>query len=191
MLNVKYITTRQPLPFSGYTEVENADGKRIYRNEDVLPKAFFVDSVVTATDPKRVAELMQPGSGFDPATTAIVESEDEITVTEDVTSKISVTSYNSKTIELQTTSDEDGFLVLSEVFYPSGWTATIDGEPIDIYKTNFVLRGLYIPAGEHTISMTFEPASSIWGKRIAWMGHILIWIAGGFVLVAFRGSKAE
>ncbi len=189
MLNVKYITLQQSLTISGYTEVESQEGKRVYRNDDVLPKAFFVDSVITVSSPQQAAERMQPQSNFNPAATAIVENNDAITATPDTTAQVSITTYNSKTIELETSSSENGFLVLSEIYYPVGWEATIDGEKTEIYKTNFVLRGFQVPAGEHTIRMTFEPASSLWGKRIAWAGHIILWIAGGITLIGVYRSN--
>jgi hypothetical protein len=189
MLNVKYVTIQQSLTLSGYTEVQSHDGKRVYRNDDVLPKAFFVDSVITVSTPQQAAERMQPQSNFNPASTAIVETNDTIAATPDTTAEVSIKTYNSKTIELETSSSEDGFLVLSEIYYPAGWKATVDGETTKIYKTNFVLRGVQVPAGEHTIRMTFEPASSIWGNRIAWAGHLILWISGGIVLIGVYRSE--
>lgn len=121
---------------------------------------------------------MKSSANFDPSTTAILETDDEITFSADTTAQVSVDSYKANEITLETSSSEDGFLVLSEIYYPDGWEATIDGEPTDIYITNFVLRGLQIPAGEHTVRLTFEPTSEIWGSRLAWFGHIMLWIAG-------------
>lgn len=184
MLNVKYVTAQQQLPFNGYTEVFNQNGQRVYRNDDVLPKAFFVDSVVTAAGPQEAVDLMKPSADFNPATTAIVETPNQIQFSSDTTAQVSVTGYKANDITLETSSEESKFLVLSEIFYPAGWEATIDGEPAEIYKTNFVLRGLQVPAGDHTIRMTFEPASDVWGGRLAWAGHIILWFAGG--IAGFR-----
>jgi hypothetical protein len=191
MLNVKYITIQQQLPFSGYTEVFNQNGQRVYRNDDVLPKAFFVDSVTTVSGPKQAVDMMKSSASFNPASNAIVETDESIQISEDTTANVTITTYNAKTIELETSSSEDGFLVLSEVYYPAGWHATIDGEPAKIYKTNFVLRGLKVPAGEHSISMTFEPASHIWGMRMAWGGHILLWMCGLGVIGLYIQRKKK
>ncbi|MGD8746894.1 MAG: YfhO family protein [Balneolaceae bacterium] len=190
MLNVKYITTSHPLPFAGYTEVFNQNGQQVYRNDDVLPKAFFVDSVKTVSSPQEAANLMKPDSGFNPHKMAIVETNEAIATQRDTSASISVTSYNSKTIELSTSSSSKKFLALSEIYYPAGWHATIDGKPAKIYKTDFVLRGLQIPAGDHTITMTFEPASDVWGGRIAWLGHIILWITGIGILF-FQWKKQD
>ncbi|HEX6983253.1 MAG TPA: YfhO family protein [Balneolaceae bacterium] len=178
MLNVKFITASRPLPFENYTEVFSQNGQQVYRNDDVLPKAFFVDSVVTVSNPQKAAELMKPEAGFHPATTAIVATNEPIQASTDTTAQVSVTHYDANTIELETSSSEEGFLVISEIYYPAGWEAAIDSEPTEIYKTNFVLRGLKVPAGRHTITMAFEPVSAVWGGRIAWAGHIILWISG-------------
>lgn len=185
MLNVKYVTAQQQLPFNGYTEVYNQNGQRAYLNDDVLPKAFFVDSIREVASPQQAVDLMQSDS-FNPAETAIVETDQSLSVSQDTTAEVSVTNYNAKAIELQTSTSEENFLVLSEIYYPAGWEATIDGEPTEIFKTNFVLRGLQVPAGDHTIRMTFEPASNIWGLRIAWFGHVILLICGmGALAVRF------
>lgn len=193
MLNVKYLTAQQQLPFSGYTEVFNENGQRVYRNDDVLPKAFFVDSIVTVGGPQEAVDLMQPSADFNPANTAIVETNDPIESSTDTTAEVSIAEYKANDITLETSSEEDQFLVLSEIYYPVGWEATIEGEPAKIYKTNFVLRGLQIPAGDHTIRMTFEPTSYTWGRRIAWAGHIILWISGiGILALGYkRRGKLE
>ncbi|SMO66839.1 YfhO family protein [Fodinibius sediminis] len=183
MLNVKYVTAQQALPFEGYTEVFNQNGQRVYRNDDVLPKAFFVDSVITVSGPREAVEQMKPAANFNPANHAVIETSQSMAASTDTAATVEVASYDAKTIELTTSSSGESFLVLSEIYYPAGWKATIDGTPTRIYKTNFVLRGLQVPAGNHTIRLTFEPASNIWGLRLAWAGHIILWIIGGIVLV--------
>lgn len=191
MLNVKYLTAQQPLPFDGYTEVFNQGNQYVYENNDVLPKAFFVDSVATVPTPQEAVDLMQASANFDPATTAIVETDQSIITSADTTAQVTVDGYKGNEIRLQTSSPEDGFLVISEIYYPKGWEAEIDGESTDIHKTNFVLRGLEIPAGDHTITMSFEPASHVWGMRIAWFGHIILWISGiGAVALIWRKKQS-
>ena len=101
-----------------------------------------------------------------------------VTAATDSAASVDVSSYDANSMTLETSTGKPGFLVLSEIYYPAGWNATIDGKPTDIYKTNFVLRGFSVPAGDHTLTLKFEPESSIWGARMAWAGHIIIWISG-------------
>jgi len=189
MLNVKYVTLSQTLSLEGYTQVFDQNGHYVYRNDNVLPKAFFVDSVETVASPQEAVDHMKPNAGFNPHTEAIVETSDAITTTTDSTASVSVKSYSAKTMELSTSSSSKRFLVLSEIYYPAGWHATIDGNPAKIYKTNFVLRGLQVPSGHHTIKMTFEPTSNVWGGRLAWIGHIFLWITGIVVIISWYSNR--
>jgi uncharacterized membrane protein YfhO len=91
-------------------------------------------------------------------------------------------SYDNHALDLTVKSDSDQFLVLSEIYYPAGWKAYLDEIEIPIHKTNYVLRGVEVPAGEHTISMRLEPTSFIWGSRLSWIGNSLILLLG---VVAF------
>ena len=61
----------------------------------------------------------------------------------------------------------NGIGVFSEVYYPYGWKATIDGKEVPIARVNYVLRALSVPAGEHTIEFRFEPSSFVIGDRIS------------------------
>ncbi len=187
MLNVKFITYNRPLPFPNTEAVFERNGRYVIENTDVLPKAFFVDSVVTVDSPRKAAQLMKPPGNFNPGQVAIVQTNDNVTIEADSTAQVSVTSYNSKTITLHTESEKKGFLVLSEIYYPAGWSAMVDGNPTEIYQTNFALRGIKVPAGEHKITFTFEPASIYYGNIFSWIGHALLLCLGiGAVLVYYR-----
>jgi len=183
LLNVKYLTVSQTLPLQGYTQVFNQDGQYVYRNDNVLPKAFFVDSVQAVASPQMAVNRMQ--AGFNPHSKAVVETQDKISSSTDSTASVAVTHYDAKTIEISTSAASKRFLVLSEIYYPAGWHATIDGQKAKIYKTDFALRGLQVPTGKHTIKMTFEPASNVWGGRIAWFGHIILWLSGIIVIAVY------
>ena len=69
-------------------------------------------------------------------------------------------------VRLQTKSAQPSFLVLSDVFYP-GWQAHIDGKPAHIFQTNYIFRGVQLPAGEHTVTFSFRPLSFAIGCGIS------------------------
>lgn len=66
------------------------------------------------------------------------------------------------------------FAVFSEVYYPLGWNAFIDGKKADYVKTDYVLRGMFVPAGDHQIEFQFEPKSYTIGRTITIIANILI-----------------
>jgi uncharacterized membrane protein YfhO len=89
-------------------------------------------------------------------------------------------SYNSK----------GGFAVFSENYYKNGWIATIDGKEAKIYLVNYVLRGLQIPAGKHTIEFKFEPQVVKTGSTIALISSIGMLLLIGAGIYLERKKKA-
>jgi len=83
------------------------------------------------------------------------------------------------------------FAVLSEVYYPLGWDAFIDGEKADYLKTDYVLRGMYVPAGDHEIEFRFEPKSYTTGRMITIIANILVFLALIAALVFYSTRKKE
>lgn len=193
VLNVKYLTVggQQQLSMPGFRlEYQGQDG-RAYENTDVLPKAFFADSVITVDSPQRAMELIRGDSGVNLRTTAVVETDDPLSSAPDTAATVEVTSYGAREITLRAERSTDGLLVLSEIYYPPGWTATVDGREAPIYKTDYVLRGIPVPAGAHEIRLRFDPASYVWGSRLSWAGNILQWALGLFLLAGYlRERKA-
>ena len=94
-------------------------------------------------------------------------------------SSTEILAYSDTRIEIAVDARADATLVLYDAWYP-GWKATIDGEPVDVYRTNVMFRGVQVPAGEHTVIFTFEP--ELWRNALiiggaAWLvfALLLIW----------------
>lgn len=94
----------------------------------------------------------------------------------DSTAHIKQVYNDNDEIKYQSSSKTNQFAVFSEIFYDRGWKATIDGKEAPIVKTNYVLRGLAIPAGEHTILFEFRPASYYNSVKAAVSASFLIWV---------------
>ena len=69
--------------------------------------------------------------------------------------------------------DTTSFLTISEIYYPAGWKAFIDGEETEIFSTNYILRGVVVPKGEHIVEMKFESKTYSWSLKLSLIGLIL------------------
>lgn len=88
---------------------------------------------------------------------------------------IKLTSYAPNELKYEANSQRGGVAVFSEVYFPWGWKATVDGKEADIARVNYVLRALKVPAGKHEIVFTFDPESL----------HVTNGIAVGAVVVIY------
>ncbi len=89
-----------------------------------------------------------------------------------LTATINLVAYKPNHLKYVSNNSKNGFGVFSEMYYKNGWIATIDGKEAPIYNVNYVLRGLEIPAGKHTIEFKFEPQVVKTGSSIALISSI-------------------
>ncbi len=159
MLNAKYIVANGRLPQDKFTLVNSDDARKLftYENPDALPRAWFVGKTSVAQKSEDALQIINSAE-FNPATMAILEQPlaENIGVP-DATWRVSIAEFKSREIKLQTKTSATGLLVLSEIYYPAGWNAYIDGTPTEIFRTNYILRSLVVPAGSHEVVFKFEP----------------------------------
>jgi uncharacterized membrane protein YfhO len=86
-----------------------------------------------------------------------------------------IENLNDK-ISYQFKSKTNQFAVFSEVYYDKGWNAFIDGKSAPYCKVDYILRGMAVPAGDHTIEFRFEPQSYIMGNRLSVWASIIIYL---------------
>ncbi|MFD2518824.1 YfhO family protein [Salinimicrobium flavum] len=92
----------------------------------------------------------------------------------DPSASIELTSYQPNELKYSTTSESEQLAVFSEIYYPHGWQAYIDGKEVPHFRTNYVLRALVVPAGKHEIIFKFEPQVVKTGSSIALASSILL-----------------
>lgn len=135
-------------------------------NPSALGNAWFVSKI----EPKNSAdEALNAIETLDPITTAIVEQIDGKETTKPLQKgTIQLTNYKPNHLTYQSSNSGDGFAVFSEIYYRGNkdWKAYIDGQYAPHFKTNYILRGMMIPAGKHQIEFKFEPQSVSTGKQI-------------------------
>lgn len=103
---------------------------------------------------------------------------------------INMVSYKANDLIYESDSKDKGFAVFSEIYYPKGWNAYIDGALTPHTCVNYILRGMEIPAGKHKIEFKFEPSSYKTGNMIALIGSILLFISIGIGFY-FANKKKE
>lgn len=177
MMNVRYILSQSQIPGALAVEYGSESGLSVHENLDVLPRAFFIGETEVHENPTEIIPRLQD-SNFDPAERALLSTPIEADVVPiDSSSIISVNpiDYGPRRIAYELETDASRLLVLSEIYYPAGWTAELNGERVDIHRVNYLLRGISVPAGKHTLEMAFNPASYIWGKRISLIATIVVY----------------
>ncbi len=165
LLNVRYVLLDASLPPDRPDVVALTAGKRevfrtkhviVYENPAALPHAWIVHDV-RPTEPNQVLPLLTGGT-IDPRRTALIEGPAPAVAepADPSQESASVTRYEPEKITLAATATAPGLLVLSEV-YADGWRAYVDGKRVDIVPTDHTLRGVPIPAGQHTVELRYEP----------------------------------
>jgi uncharacterized membrane protein YfhO len=89
-------------------------------------------------------------------------------------SYIELTSYAPNKLTYKSNSNIDQLALFSEIYYPKGWKAKIDGEPASHFRANYILRAMIIPKGEHTIEFEFRPASYYTGEKVALASSVIL-----------------
>lgn len=122
-------------------------------------------------------EEMNALNSFDPAAVAFVDKRFKTAVpftpVFDSTASIRLVENKNDEITYEFNAAGNQFAVFSEIYYPNGWNAYIDGKLTAYCKTNYTLRGLAIPAGKHSIKFIFDPSSFRTGETIARYANIL------------------
>lgn len=190
MLNTKYIIFQA-----------GQQGQVVYQqNPEANGNAWFVNEVkAVKTADEEMNAMKAAGLGdtavvpdaFDSKKTAVMREEFSkdlagYTFGKDSTASIKLTKYGMNDLSFISNNTQNGVAVFSDIWYPLGWEATIDGKPAEIMRANYVLRALKVPAGQHTIEFHFRPHSYILGSKLAVSGNIalfaLIAIAGFFLM---------
>lgn len=174
MLNVRYMvmvseeySRDKALLGDRYKPVfTSPDGREVVlENRNVLPKAWLVPSVFQVADRGHGLQILQ-NPAFDPRRVALVESAPPIVMgqsSQAATGSVVVERYEGKRIDLTATTPLNSLLVMGEKYY-QGWKAFVDGNRVDIYPVNNILRGIYLTPGTHKVEFVFDPLPFKIGK---------------------------
>ena len=145
-------------------------------NSSAFGAAWFVSNTVQAASPDEEIALL---GTVDLGTTAVVAEEISplASLGRNDNGVIEMTSYAPNRLKYHYSTPEDRIAVFSEIYYPNGWTATVDGKPLELIRADWTLRAALLPAGEHDIEMHFLPASYKTGALVSTITSILLLLA--------------
>lgn len=180
MLNAKYFVV--PLQGNATTSIQNpyAQGN-----------GWFVDKLTYAADAN--AEYAEVGK-IDVSHEAVADKKFEAvlgqTAANDSTASVVLTKYEPNSLTYTINSAKGGVVVFSEIYYP-GWTATIDGQPAELGRVNYILRALNVKAGKHEVVLDFHPSSISTTETIAYvaLGALLLAICAA-LFIEWKKQKA-
>jgi hypothetical protein len=164
MLNTRYIITGQ-------------QEQPVQRNPGALGNAWFVEQVKPVNTPnEEIAAL----NGLKAATEAVVDvskfpvSETQFSAQN---STIRLTEYEPNYLKYEANAAQEGMVVFSEIYYPEGWNAYLDGQPVEHIRANYILRAMTVPAGKHVIEFRFEPKEYAIGNTVSLVSSVLLLLA--------------
>lgn len=166
---------------------------RIYLNEDYFERAFFVPEAIIAKTPEEALEgLKTHQNELDQLAILELANQPEppdLGSGPENSGTIKITSYDLNRVELHTSNDAAGFLLLADTYYP-GWRARLDGEPTPVYQADYLFRAIYLPPGDHLVEFSFLPPDFVAGAVIS--GATLIACLVGLVIFwQKRGKRTE
>ncbi|MBI2794275.1 MAG: YfhO family protein [Ignavibacteria bacterium] len=191
LLNVKYVVSRQQLSGIAAAFQSPTTGMFVYKNDNYLPRAWFVDSVKIERSAANVLNKLRDGS-FDARKTAWVENDVRGQITApDSAATARITHRGNQTMAIETNNTNASFLVVSEIYYPE-WHCYLDGKEVTIHKADFLLRGIAVPEGKHTVEFRFDSPAFERGRMISMASNgfaLLIGFAG--IFIDRRRKKSE
>ena len=180
MLNTRYLI----FPLQGGQTVP-------IQNPYALGNAWFVDKLTYAKNANE--EIMKVGQ-IDLRHEAVADEKFQAqlgeAVAQDTTSTVTIKDYEPNQLTYEVNSGKGGVLVFSEIYYP-GWTATIDGEPAELGRVDYILRALQVKPGKHEVVLSFFPKSVDITETIAYTAYaILLLVLIGTAVMYWRKKKA-
>ena len=184
MLNVKYV-------------VQQDEEGRSYPalNPDANGNAWFVSKIKKVEDADAAIMALE---NLDTKVEAVINTAEVNSLTRfdfqvDSLATIKLSNYEPNHLTYTSNNSNAGVAVFSEMYYPQGWNAYIDGQLKEHFKVNYSLRALRVPEGEHTIEFKFEPEVVQMGSQITLASSILLALAvlGGLGLTFYKKRKPE
>ncbi len=183
MLNTKY-----------FKVADDKGNEQVIPNTAALGNAWFVSSIIHANTADEEIDTLS-SIAFAPRNTAVIHKEFDALVSDkslgyDSAASIRLDTYSPNKLTYSYSSSTPKVAVFSEIYYAGehGWKAYVDGKEQPHFRCNYVLRGMALPEGKHTVEFRFEPKSYYTGNKIAYAGSFFL-LAFVFGTLGFAGYK--
>jgi hypothetical protein len=179
LMNARYVVAKNRVPGTKVVHRDKQTGTLVLENPDAVPRGFLVGQTEVVEEPEATWRRLR-SSAFRPDSLALLAEPLEAPVTpidSRSTAKVTLESHEPPEIEWTIRTDAPRLFVASEVHYPAGWNAYLDGEQVPIHRVDYLLRGVHIPDGEHTLVMRFEPQSH----------RVGLWVSAGTTALVYGG----
>ena len=179
MLNTKYFIF--PLQGGQTVPIQNP---YVYGNAWMVDKIQYVNNAN-----EEIAAVGKIDLRHEAVADAKFKSQLGEAILQDTASVVTITEYEPNRLKYNVNTGKGGVLVFSEIYYP-GWTATVDGEPVELGRVDYILRALNIKPGKHEVELSFFPKSVNTTETIAYLSYvILLLIIGGAAFIEWRKRK--
>lgn len=170
LMGVRYFLSAMPIESYILSTVKKIDFETgqdpvyIYEFTDYYPRTFMVPKSENASSEDIKTHLIK--ADFDPKQTIYIEEESDWAAAGGFASTAIFEKYENQEVVINTESSADGWLFLSDAYYP-GWVAYVDGTETKIYRANYAFRAVQVPSGAHQIIFRFKPQSFYLGLKIS------------------------
>lgn len=177
MLNTKYIIFKGPQEQVVYQPNPGVNGNAWFVEN--VKKVNTADEEMLAMNAAALGDTTTISNAWNSKTTAIIRANEAKAIDgyqfgKDSAAQIKLTKYGLNDLSFESNNSQAGLAVFSDIWYPYGWEATVDGQATPIIRTNYVLRAIKVPAGQHKIEFHFKPATYLMGDKIALYSSLIL-----------------
>lgn len=182
LLSTRYLVLPGAVPFAEPVFQDEQTGMVVSYDSTALPRAFFVDSVAVASDDEAIERIRDASTDLSrvaylsPDAAAVSAADLTGAAPDSGAVSVALERFEPDEIVYQVQTDRPRLLVFSEVYYPAGWTATIGQEAAPIVRTDYLLRGVPVPAGEHIVTLRYRPETRKQGVMISWLATLVAYL---------------
>ena len=166
-----------------WLHVEDIGAASVYENLRAMPRAWLAAEAISMSSEEMLRTIktsrFPDDRLFDPAHTALIGLENKRFAFKsdirDANASAQVVRMSNTSLEVRTAANADSLLVTSDVYYP-GWVVSLDGKPAKLLRTDYTLRGVRLPAGNHLVRFEFRPKIFYYGAAVTAISLLLLFL---------------